>query len=107
VPRLRISASLRSHLDARNLDVGAYQPPHLFHRQPPRKLDLVPRDDDPWLVTLYRKGMCSWDAGAIVGKATGETLEAAILAAMGHGDVRGAISRLTAALDSLTGVLRG
>lgn len=98
--RLRISAELRLRLDALNLEIQAYQPVSRFLKGY-RKLPNVPNEDDPWTVSLFRKGEATWGPGASVGRGHGATLEDAIRLALPPGDLLGAISRLAGSLGAL------
>lgn len=98
--RLRISAELRVRLDALGLEIQAYQPVSRFLKGY-RKLPNVPNQDDPWTVSLYRKGEATWGPGARVGMAHGAALEDAIRDALPPGDLLGAVSRLAGALGAL------
>ncbi len=103
--QLKISAALRAKLEARGYFITGYQPRGWF-RPGPRKLDRVPEPGDPWSVTIRRKSFASWADGSLVGHGRGDTPDAAAEAALGGGDVRGAMSRLGEALDALVAALR-
>lgn len=102
--RLNIDAALRSQLQARGLEVLAYQPLHLF--QGSRKLPLVAEPQDGWSVSIFRVGVERWADGAFVGRADGNSPSEAIRAILGRGDLRGSMSRLAVEIDRLTEVLR-
>ena len=104
--QLKIGPVLRAELARLGLEARAYQPVHMFKKDPPRRLPRVPRDDDPWLVTLYREDRVIWRDGAKVGEAAGGTLEDAIRAAMPSGLVR-AMLALEKALAGLTEAVHG
>lgn len=106
MPQLRPGPGVRARLAARNAEAIGYQPISLFRRDPPRKLDRVPRDDDPWRVTVRRIGMVSWQDGATIGHGEGATLDVAIDRALGPGDMLGSMARLGAEIDNLVVVLR-
>lgn len=99
-----LSASVRATLAARGLYASGYQPPHMFTK--PRRLLNCAEPGDPWRAAVYRLGMTTWHEGACIGWGVGETADEAVLAALASGGLQNAIGGLTAALDSLTGVLR-
>jgi hypothetical protein len=104
VPQLRIATALRAEIAARNLIVEAYQPSSQFIGV--RKLALVAEPQDPWIAALRHAGMPSWVDGAFVGRATAATLDEAIKAALGSGDLLSALSRLGAEIDRIVAVFR-
>jgi len=102
VPQPRLSPLVRAKLKARELTIVAHQPVRLFRAA--RRLALVPEPSDPWSVTLYAPSS-GWLVDP-VGYAERDTLEEAVLAALGGGDLLGAVRRLEREIEALTAVLR-
>ena len=106
MPQPRLSAALRGRLAVLDLEIHAYQPIAMFRTA--RKLALVAEPGDPWHVTLYRKGHSSWSDEGRYGAADGDTLDAAVEAALAsrRADLLSAVNRLTIAVDDLVRVIR-
>ena len=104
----KLPADLAAKLHRLNLEARCYQPVTMFKPHPPRKLPNVPREDDPWHVTLWRLDRPIWANGGLVSQARAatlrETVEIALATRMTPG-VLECMKALSREIDTLTEVV--